>query len=65
MQRIHVIKNLILEVTKFNDLVNLDSILNKPSCSEYETETTLQRAMQLYIEGATVYLSGSAVNFSK
>lgn len=50
MQRIHVIRDQIIEASKLNDIVSFEFLQNKLACSEYETETALQRAMQLYPE---------------
>ncbi len=47
MQRIHAIRDLVLETTKLNDLVSFDFILSKLGCSKYEAETALERAKQL------------------
>jgi hypothetical protein len=50
MQRIHVIRDQIIEASKLNDLVSFEFIQNKLDCSEHEAETALRRAMQLYPE---------------
>jgi len=50
MQRIHIIRDQLIEASKLNDLVSFEFLQNKLSCSEYELETALKRAMQLYPE---------------
>lgn len=50
MQRIHVIRDQMIEASKLNDLVSFEFLQNKLNCSEYEAETALKRAMQLYPE---------------
>jgi len=50
MQRIHVIRDQLIEASKLHDLVSFEFLQNKLGCSEYELETALKRAMQLYPE---------------
>jgi hypothetical protein len=48
IERIHLIRDQILEATKLRDLVNFEFIQNKLSCSPYEAEGAIARALQLY-----------------
>ena len=48
IQRVHRIRDIILMATKTRDLVSQSYIGNELSCSEYEMEGALQRALQLY-----------------
>ena len=48
IQRVHRIRDIILMATKTRDLVSQSYIGNELSCSEYEVEGALQRALQLY-----------------
>jgi DNA-binding HxlR family transcriptional regulator len=50
MQRIHIIRDQVIESSKLNDLVSFEFLQNKLVCSEYELENALKRAMQLYSE---------------
>ncbi len=43
MQRIHIIRDQIIEASKLNDLVGFEFLQNKLACSEYELETALKR----------------------
>ena len=47
-QRVHRIRDLIIESTKLRDLVSFSFIQNKLVCTEYEAEGAVERAMQLY-----------------
>ncbi len=48
IERIHMVRDLIIEATKLRDLVGFDFLLNKLGCTEYEAERALGRALQLY-----------------
>jgi hypothetical protein len=48
IERIHLIRDQILEATKLRDLVSFDFIQNKLDCSLYEAEGAISRALQLY-----------------
>jgi len=48
IQRVHRIRDIVLMATKTRDLVSQSFIARELGCSEYETETALQRAVQLY-----------------
>jgi len=48
IERIHIIRDQIIEATKLRDLVSYDFIQNKLNCSEYEAEGAVARALQLY-----------------
>lgn len=50
MERIHIVRDQVIEASKLNDLVSFDFLQNKIDCSEYELETALKRARQLYPE---------------
>ena len=50
MQRIQIVRDQVIEASKLNDLVSFEFLQNKIGCSEYELETALKRAMQLYPE---------------
>jgi len=48
IERIHVIRDQIIEATKLRDLVSFEFLQNKLNCSEYEVEGAVARALQLY-----------------
>lgn len=48
IERIHLIRDQILEATKLRDLVCFEFIQNKLDCSPYEAEGAISRALQLY-----------------
>ena len=50
MQRIQIVRDQVIEASELNDLVSFEFLQNKIGCSEYELETALKRAMQLYPE---------------
>ena len=50
VHRVHLIKDLIFEATKLRDLVSFNYIHEKLSCTEFEAEIALSRALQLYPE---------------
>jgi len=48
IERVHLIKDLVIESTKLKDLVSLTFLQNKLDCSEYEVEEAIIRTLQLY-----------------
>ena len=48
VERVHRIRDLVIESTKLRDIISFDFIQNKLGCSQYETEGAIERAMQLY-----------------
>ena len=48
IERVHLIRDQILEATKLRDLVSFEFIQNKLDCSPYEGEGAISRALQLY-----------------
>jgi len=48
IERIHLIRDQILEATKLRDLVSFEFIQNKLNCSPCEGESAIERALQLY-----------------
>jgi hypothetical protein len=48
IERIHMIRDVVIESTKLRDLVSFDFLQNKLGCTEYEAEGALKRALQLY-----------------
>lgn len=48
IERIHLIRDLILVATKLRDLISFEFIQNKLDCSLYEAEGANSRALQLY-----------------
>ena len=48
IERVHMIRDTVIETTKLRDLASFEFIQNKLGCTEYEAEGALKRAMQLY-----------------
>jgi len=48
IERIHLIRDQILEATKLRDLVSFEFIQKKLGCSLYETENAVAKALQIY-----------------
>lgn len=48
MMRIRQIRDLVIEASKLGEIISLEYLQNRLGCSEYELETALKRAMQLY-----------------
>lgn len=48
IERIHLIRDQVIEATKLKDLVSFDFIQNKLDCSFYEAEGGISRTLQLY-----------------
>lgn len=48
IERVHLIRDQVIEGTKLRDLVGFDFIKNRLACSQYEAEGALERALQLY-----------------
>jgi len=48
IERVHRIRDLVIESTKLRDLLSFSFILNKLGCTEYEAEGAVERSMQLY-----------------
>jgi len=50
IHRVHLIKDIIFQTTKLRDLASFDYLKTRLGCSEYEAETAIARALQLYPE---------------
>jgi len=48
IQRVHTIRDIVIESTKLRDLTSYEFIQNKLDCTEYELNGALERSMQLY-----------------
>ena len=48
IERVHRIRDMVIESTKLRDLVSFSFIQNTLGCTEYEAEGGVERAMQLY-----------------
>jgi hypothetical protein len=48
IQRVHMIRDIVIESSKLRDLTSFDFIQNKIGCTRYETEGAIKRAIQLY-----------------
>jgi hypothetical protein len=48
IQRVHMIRDIVIESTELKDLVSFGFIHSKLDCTEYEAESAITRAMQLY-----------------
>jgi hypothetical protein len=48
IERVHLIRDAIIESTKLRDLVSFEFIQNKINCTKYEAERALKRSLQLY-----------------
>ena len=48
IERVHSINDVVIESTKLRDLVGFDFVHDKLGCTDYEAESALKRAMQLY-----------------
>lgn len=58
MQRVHSVRDAIIESTKLKDLVSFSFIQDKLGCTEFETETAVSRTLQLYPDLRGVKLFG-------
>jgi hypothetical protein len=56
IERIHLIRDQILEATKLRDLVSFEYLLSKLDCTPYEAVTAIERALQLYSDLRVVKL---------
>jgi hypothetical protein len=59
IERIHLIRDQILEATKLKDLASFEFIQNKLNCSTYEAEGAISRALQLYPDLKEIKLFGA------
>jgi len=59
IQRVHSIRDAIVESTKLRDLVSFSFLQDKLDCTEYEAETAVVRALQLYPDLKEVKLFGA------
>ena len=50
MQRIRMVRDLVIETSKLGELVGFEFLQNRLGCTEYELETAIEKAMQLYPE---------------
>lgn len=48
IERVHMIRDVVIGNTKLRDLVSFRFLRNKLGCTEYEAEGAVERAMQLY-----------------
>jgi hypothetical protein len=48
IERVHMIRDTVIETSKLRDLASFEFIQNKLGCTEYEAEGALKRSMQLY-----------------
>ena len=48
IERVHMIRDMVIEATKLRDLASFEFIQNKLNCTEYEAEGALKRTIQLY-----------------
>lgn len=48
LERVHMVRDVVIESTKLRDIVGFDFIQNKLGCSQYEAEQAVKRAMQHY-----------------
>jgi len=48
IERVHMIRDVVIENTKLRDLVSFNFLQNKLGCTDYEAEGAVERAMQLY-----------------
>jgi hypothetical protein len=48
IQRVHMIRDLVIEATKLRELTGMSFLTQKLSCTEHEAEQAIERALQLY-----------------
>ena len=48
IERVHMIRDVVIENTKLRDLVSFNFLQNKLGCTDYEAEGAVERSMQLY-----------------
>jgi hypothetical protein len=48
IQRVHMIRDVVIENTKLHDLASFEFVQNKLGCTEYEAKGAIERAIQLY-----------------
>jgi hypothetical protein len=48
IQRVHRVRDAVIESSKLRDLASFEYIQNKLGCTDYETESAVNRTMQLY-----------------
>lgn len=58
VERVHLIRDEIITSTKLKELVSYNYLWNKLRCSEYEAETAVKRALQLYPDLGQIRLFG-------
>ncbi|MEM2619538.1 MAG: hypothetical protein QW356_08715 [Candidatus Hadarchaeales archaeon] len=58
IQRIHLIRDSIVEASKLREIVGMDYLVKKLGCTEEEAELALERALQLYPDLREVRLFG-------
>jgi len=56
IERVHMIRDQIIEAAKLRDIVSFEFLQNKLGCSLYEAETAINRALQLYPDIKTIKL---------
>ena len=59
VERIQMIRDQIIEATKLEDLVSFDFLQDKLSCSSYEAESAIKRALQLYPDLREIKIFGN------
>jgi hypothetical protein len=59
IERVHLIRDMVIEASKLRDLVSLDYIQTKLECSDGQAEEALRRALQLYTDLKEVKVFGA------
>lgn len=59
IERIHLIRDLIIEATKLRDLASFEFLHNRLGCTGYEAEGAVSRALQLYTNLLEVKVFGT------
>jgi DNA-binding Lrp family transcriptional regulator len=59
IERIHLIRDIIIEATKLRDLASFEFLHNKLGCTIYEAQGAISRALQLYTDLREVKIFGA------
>ena len=59
IERIHLVRDLVIEASKLRDLASFEFLYNKLGCSVYEAEGAISRALKLYTDLREVKLFGA------
>ena len=59
IERIHLVRDLIIEASKLRDLASFEFMYNKLGCSVYEAEGSISRALKLYTDLREIKLFGA------